>query len=225
MSETITVAEMRALERRAIESGAVTGQELMERAGRGVVAAMFTTWPDLGDAERRAVVLCGPGNNGGDGFVVARLLAARGLKITTVLCGDPARLPPDARGNYDALSTKISRFDAARPFLDPLPDIVIDAVFGIGLARPIEGPLAALLKSLSDTPQTLRTVAIDIPSGLDAETGQILGHAMPCDLTVTFHQPKPGHLIGEGPAYCGKLVVEDIGLHPFNVPQICPPEA
>ncbi|MCP5075059.1 MAG: bifunctional ADP-dependent NAD(P)H-hydrate dehydratase/NAD(P)H-hydrate epimerase, partial [Rhodobacteraceae bacterium] len=100
MTELLTAAQMRAIETAAIESGEVTGLELMERAGRGVVEAVFEEWPELAKTSHRAVVLCGPGNNGGDGFVVARLLHDWGWEVEVFLYGDAAKLPPDARVNY-----------------------------------------------------------------------------------------------------------------------------
>ncbi len=99
MTELLTAAQMRAIEQAAIKSGEVTGLALMERAGRGVVDAIFEEWPELAKAPHRAVVLCGPGNNGGDGFVVARRLRDQGWEVELLLYGDPARLPPDARTN------------------------------------------------------------------------------------------------------------------------------
>jgi hydroxyethylthiazole kinase-like uncharacterized protein yjeF len=99
MTELLTAAQMRALEQAAIDSGEVTGLELMERAGRGVVEAIFEEWPELKATSHRAVVLCGPGNNGGDGFVVARLLKEWGWEVEVFLCGSAEKLPPDARVN------------------------------------------------------------------------------------------------------------------------------
>ena len=99
MTELLTAAQMRAIERAAIESGEVTGLELMERAGQGVVEAILEWRPELATAPHRAVVLCGPGNNGGDGFVVARLLKQRGWEVDVFLYGDEAKLPPDAAEN------------------------------------------------------------------------------------------------------------------------------
>ena len=101
MSELLTSAQMRAIETAAIESGEVTGLELMERAGRGVVEAVFEEWPKLAQSSHRAVVLCGPGNNGGDGFVVARLLKEWGWEVEVFLYGNPEKLPPDAKVNYE----------------------------------------------------------------------------------------------------------------------------
>ena len=100
-ADLLTAEQMRSLEADAIGSGRVTGRTLMERAGQGVLTAILETWPDLADTPGRAVVLCGPGNNGGDGYVVARLLSARGWSVGLHSLGDPARLPPDARANHD----------------------------------------------------------------------------------------------------------------------------
>ncbi len=101
MTDLLTAAQMRAIEQAAIAGGAVTGLELMERAGAGVVAAVMAEWPELATTSHRAVVLCGPGNNGGDGFVVARLLKQRGWEVEVFLYGDPEKLPPDARVNCE----------------------------------------------------------------------------------------------------------------------------
>ena len=101
MTELLTAAQMRAIEQAAIDSGEVTGLELMERAGAGVVEAIFEEWPELATTSHRAVVLCGPGNNGGDGFVVARLLKEWGWQVEVFLYGDEAKLPPDAKVNCE----------------------------------------------------------------------------------------------------------------------------
>src|SRR6056297_1403791 len=145
MTDLLTAAQMRAVETAAIESGAVTGLDLMERAGRGVVKATFARWPDMARAPGRAVVLCGPGNNGGDGFVVARLLAGRGWEVEVFALGDPERLPPDAASNY----RRWSALGATRPLAaadeSHEAPLVVDALFGTGLARPLEGGLADLV--------------------------------------------------------------------------------
>ena len=101
MTELLTAAQMKAIEQAAIDSGEVTGLELMERAGRGVVEAVFEEWPEMAATSHKAVVLCGPGNNGGDGFVVARLLAEWGWEVEVFLYGDVDKLPPDAKVNYE----------------------------------------------------------------------------------------------------------------------------
>src|SRR6056297_2346399 len=130
MTELLTAAQMRATEQAAFESGDVTGLELMERAGRGVVTAMFEEWPNLAKAPHKAVVLCGPGNNGGDGFVVARLLKDWGWEVQVFLYGAPAKLPPDAKTNYQRWQ-EMGQVDPLTPNLEPStlkPAVVIDAL-------------------------------------------------------------------------------------------------
>src|SRR6056297_1318061 len=212
MTELLTAAQMRARETAAIESGGVTGRELMERAGRGVVGAVCDEWPELAATTHRAAVLCGPGNNGGDGFVVARLLAERGWQVTAFALGDPGRLPPDAAANQARWSAlgETRTLDEAAP---EEADLVVDALFGTGLARPLEGALADLVSRRAP-----RCVAVDIPSGLCADSGRVLGAAMRADLTVSFHSAKPGHYLGDGPDHCGTLAVADIGLSDDPVP-------
>lgn len=222
MTELLTAAQMRAIEGKAIEGGHVTGLELMERAGAAVVEAMLEQWPDLDDSPRRALVLCGPGNNGGDGFVVARLLHGRGWKVTVGLFGDPGRLPPDARRNHARWSERGPTRDIARA--DPLagagagaespPEVIFDAIFGTGLARPVEGRLADLLLAVEALRARggTRVVAIDIPSGLCSDSGRNLGPETRADLTVSFHRAKLGHYLDRGPGRSGRLVVKGIGL-------------
>ncbi|KMW60446.1 NAD(P)HX epimerase [Candidatus Rhodobacter oscarellae] len=246
--ETITAAEMRALEQEAIASGRVTGLELMERAGRGVVEAILEEWPELESAERgaspsrspgyletredqgapRAVVLCGPGNNGGDGFVVARLLHGRGWKVEVFFYGDPERLPPDALENYqrwNAIGQSVPWDDAAiaQSWDYDWPQepryVVIDALFGIGMSREMPADTENVWRALMpaglndprDHPQSDLFVAVDIPSGIHSDTGENFG-PWASHLTVTFHKLKPGHLMGDRVGYCGKVVVKDIGL-------------
>lgn len=252
----ITVAQMQSLEQAAIVSGQVTGLELMERAGQGVVDEMFAFWPELAPLADDfthlensqapvAVIVCGPGNNGGDGFVVARLLFRLGWRVHVSLFGDPDRLPRDARTNYEAWS-KLGETAVLMDFEDEhawrdvalgpsSAHVFIDALFGIGLRRPLGGILKAVTGRQTGKARNAsrRVVSIDVPSGLDADTGDILGHhagdealqemlnsgqsvsglrAFKPDLTVTFHAPKPGHLQGMGPWLCGTLKVVDIGL-------------
>jgi len=239
MAEELTAERMRAIERAAISSGAVSGLDLMERAGHGVVDALFEEWPKFGrrrPGERhRAVVLCGPGNNGGDGFVVARLLRDRGWQVEVYLYGDPARLPPDARTNYlrwaeSGRVMDIFEFEVRREWDC---DLVVDALFGTGLTRPLED-LSLILTDLAEAAALHPgadaggaapvVVAVDLPSGLDTDTGRVLvpvqggQGAAAANLTVTFHRPKRGNVMGDGPALCGHVVVKDIGLGPWDDP-------
>ncbi len=202
---------MRAIETAAIEAGEVTGLELMERAGRGVVDAVFEEWPELAAGTFRAVVLCGPGNNGGDGFVVARLLREWGWAVEVFLYGDAEKLPPDARANYE----RWAEVGEVAPFTDfderkSECDLTVDALFGTGLTRPLSADIA---EKVGHFGFTSRVVSIDVPSGLCADSGRQLGEVAVCaDLTVTFQFLKSGQFIGGGPSQCGRVVTHDIGL-------------
>lgn len=209
---------MRAIEAAAIESGAVTGRALMERAGTGVVDAILAAWPVLAEGGR-ALVLCGPGNNGGDGYVVARLLAARGWPVTVLALGDPSRLPPDAAAMAQAWRGPVLTYGPealASLGASTLPLVIIDALFGIGLSRPLAD---AVLRPWDAFAATLAApvylVAVDVPSGRsDALTeGRTLGDSLPAAtsrLCVTFHALKPAHaaLLAAGE----RVQVVNIGL-------------
>ncbi len=237
MSELLTAAQMRAIEQAAIESGKVTGLELMERAGRGVVDAIFEEWPELDqrgpapappkylnreEAAPRAVVLCGPGNNGGDGFVVARLLRERGWAVEVFLYGNAEKLPPDARRNYERWY-ELGAVDSAVKLIGwrgRCFDLVVDALFGTGLARALGEELVEIRRFLQMHPIG-KVVAVDAVSGLDLDSGLSLteaqGELFPqADLTVTFHKPKLGHFVGEAAQAQSKVVVVDIGIGRFD---------
>lgn len=247
VAELLTAAQMRAIEKKAIESGEVTGLELMERAGQGVVDAIFEEWPELAEPgqggadthltapkslhrvsteKKTAVVLCGPGNNGGDGFVVARLLLERGWNLQVYLFGDPAKLPPDALANYERWSglgavAPLAGFDAKAwsPQVVGNNVWIIDALFGTGLVRPIEGALAEVLEPLVGMELGERgpVVSIDIASGICADSGRALGLALPSELAVSFHLPKCGHHLGTAGNGGVSLKVASIGL-PYTDP-------
>lgn len=217
MAELLTAAQMRAIERAAIDAGEVTGLELMERAGRGVVEAIFEEWPELAQTSHRAVVLCGPGNNGGDGFVVARLLKEWGWGVEVFLYGDPEKLPPDARVNYE----RWGGMGEVRPISEALrwsyeADLFIDALFGTGLTRPLGEELFDWVAARTcDFNVPEKTVSVDIPSGLCSDSGRELARdteTVLAGLTVTFHSLKNGHFMDLGPFKCGKVVVKSIGL-------------
>lgn len=225
----LTAAQMRAVEHDAMRSGGLRGQDLMEAAGRAVVAAVFAHWPDLAQGQPRALVLCGPGNNGGDGFVIARALRDWGWRVDLALLGVPGRLPPDARTQHDAWAGMGAVLPVEQ--VDPAgADLVVDALFGTGLTRPLPDSARRILGALEAmrcTGAGPRIVAVDIPSGLCADSGRVLGAAaVRADLTVAFHRAKPGHVLAEGPAHCGALRVVDIGLRGAGggVPLIGPPD-
>ncbi|CUH81555.1 Nicotinamide nucleotide repair protein [Tritonibacter multivorans] len=253
MTELLTAAQMRAIEKAAIEAGEVTGLELMERAGRAVVEAIYEEWPEFrGDSEedggaaprpaaaprdisekmKRAVVLCGPGNNGGDGFVVARLLGEQGWAVRVFLYGDPDRLPPDARVNYERWCEvgKVQALDAYDRRDGWGCDLLVDALFGTGLKRALP-ELGELFWNMEDMVSCFPVeighdigrpaiVAVDIPSGVCSDSGRVLPHeerdywasAASAHLTVTFHGRKLGHVLGDGANHRGKLVIKSIGL-------------
>ncbi|WP_299285873.1 NAD(P)H-hydrate dehydratase [uncultured Tateyamaria sp.] len=215
MTELLTAAQMRALEAEAIASGSVTGAELMDRAGAGVVAAVFEEWPELGEGPHRAIVLCGPGNNGGDGFVVARLLAEAGWSVDVFLYGDADKLPPDARAKYERWCAQ----GVVHPWGDldaekTPASLYIDAVFGTGLSRPVPKEVSRqLLMATLHVKQRTKIVGVDVPSGLCADSGNVLGNnGAYCDLVVTFHAAKLGLLLGQGPVRSKRLRCVDIGL-------------
>lgn len=223
-AEILTTAEMRAVEQAAIASSSVTGLELMARAGHGAADTIRARWPAPG----RAVVLCGPGNNGGDGFVVAHWLRECGWRVWVGAAVPPDRLPPDAAAMCARWLDGGGRLHPLTPEIlhdaDFRPDLVIDAVFGTGLTRPPAGDLAAVLAEtarLGAQDHKPVIISLDGPSGLDLDSGYPLTDSQPVmgapriplpDLTIAFHSLKPGHLIGDGPEYCGKVEVIDIGL-------------
>ncbi len=231
MTELLTAAQMRAIEQAAIDSGEVTGLELMERAGAGVVEAIFEEWPELAKTDHRAVVLCGPGNNGGDGFVVARLLKEWGWEVEVFLYGDEGKLPADAKVNCERWREmgrindllQINNDDDLHEFE---ADVFIDALFGTGLSRPIDFPngwqnaFYYYAREWRFNINAPRTVSIDTPSGMCSDSAKPLGGAILPMLTVTFHAPKVGHYLEVadklqgycGAPYCGQLQVIDIGL-------------
>ncbi len=197
----LTTDEMYAADRAAIARG-IDGHSLMTNAGWQVAAAIRRRYRPA-----RVLVLAGPGNNGGDGFVVARLLAARGWPVRVaslapvgVLSGDAARAASDWRG-------PVVPFEERQLANTGL---VVDALFGAGLTRPVAGKAADMLAAVAA--RSIPVVAVDVPSGVDGNTGTISGLAIQAELTVTFFRRKPGHLLLPGRDLCGELVVADIGI-------------
>jgi hydroxyethylthiazole kinase-like uncharacterized protein yjeF len=200
MNELLTAAEMGEADRRTI-AGGTPGIDLMEAAGRAVAEvteALVPTGPVL--------VVAGPGNNGGDGFVAARLLAELGRPVTVALLGEAERLKGDAALAFERWEGPLVAAEA------PLPEaaVVIDALFGAGLDRPVEGLAAALVAAINDGGAPV--VAVDVPSGLHADTGRHLGVAVRAAATATFFRLKPGHLLYPGRALCGEVTLADIGI-------------
>ena len=209
--ELLTPKEMAQAEQHAMKGG-MTGHALMENAGRAVAETIIKRW-----TKRPAVVLCGPGNNGGDGFVVARHLQREGWAVRVVLVGERMSLLGEAAAmaalwQGDILPASSQALDGAK--------FAIDALFGTGLSRPIVGLAAELIDKLPllDIP----VAAVDIPSGIHGETGKVLGTAVKADLTVTFCRKKPGLLLYPGRGLCGEVIVADIGIHDEAVGSTAP---
>ncbi len=209
--ELLTVDEMGRADTLTIESG-TPGLDLMEIAGRAVADKTAAI-----AAGRPILCLCGPGNNGGDGYVAARYLRSRGHDVTVAALGDPEKLGGDAKTNYERWGGTVAPL--ATDLLKVHP-IVIDALFGAGLQRNIEGVAAEILDTAAE--MDLTAVAVDLPSGVNGDTGAIMGTALPADATVTFFRKKPGHLLYPGRALCGDVTVADIGIDEMVLPQIHP---
>jgi ADP-dependent NAD(P)H-hydrate dehydratase / NAD(P)H-hydrate epimerase len=215
----VTAEEMRRLDRATIDGGHATGEALMERAGAGVAEALERRYgPSLG---LRVLVLCGTGNNGGDGFVAARHLRDRGAEVHVALLGDRARVRGEALVHLDRMTQAGLALDpvASEDALERLVasrdawDYALDALLGTGAHGEPEGMMAAGVEALRQLDEAgTRVIALDLPTGVDADTGAIARRAARADLTVTFGCPKRGHLLYPGRAFVGALEVVDIGL-------------
>jgi len=219
-----SAAEVGALDRAAIEDAGIPGIELMERAGAACFRAV-AAWARRRAAPRsaaRVIVLCGGGNNGGDGFVVARLAREAGMTPRVALLADPERLSGAARSAHERMR---AAGVAARPCDDGVladADVVVDAVFGTGLDRPPEGDHAAAIAAMNASAAPV--VAVDVPSGLHADTGRVLGTAVRAAETVTFIGLKRGLFTGAGRDHCGRVRFDDLGV-PAAVYAAVPPSA
>ena len=212
-----TSAQMKELDRTAIQERNIPSIELMERAAAAVAATALDLLPDR-PGRCTAAVLCGAGNNGGDGIGAARYLFLKGVRVRVLLVGAYEKLTPDALEETRRLSecgVELERFDAEnagqRSFVLGA-DVCVDALFGVGLSRPIapDSAYAAAIEWMDRSRGAV--VAADIASGVEADTGRILGTAVRADRTVTFTLPKVGQAVGDGALYSGKVDVIDIGI-------------
>ena len=184
------------------ENAYAPGIALMENAGAAVARMVLERFGD----RRRALVLCGPGNNGGDGYIAARILDAAGVDVALFAVGDP-RAGSDAEIAASRCPVRV------RPFVEFAPaasDVVVDAVFGAGLTRGLPEDVRAAFEKARTC--GCAVVAVDLPSGVNGDSGADLGGALRADVTVTFFRKKPGHLLFPGRSLCGELVVADIGV-------------
>jgi hydroxyethylthiazole kinase-like uncharacterized protein yjeF len=202
MIELLTTDEMAEADRAAV-AGGIAGTALMEAAGQAIAeeATAMTAGP------APMVVVCGPGNNGGDGFVAARLLAEKGHAVRLLLHGPRDKLRGDAaeaarRWRGDILAAEPAQLAGA--------SLIVDALFGAGLARAIDGPAKALVEAMNGAGVPI--LAVDLPSGIQGTTGAVMGTAVTASRTVTFFRRKPGHLLLPGRVHCGLVRVADIGI-------------
>ena len=258
-----TAAQMKELDRQAIEEYGIPSLDLMERAALGVAGAVWSLVGRedeeegviggadgpiavlVGGADRKEAqreqerlqnlanalaeekakskapwvgVLCGPGNNGGDGVAAARILMGMGCRVRAFLVGDRSKMTPDERAMEEKLQEAGGVLEDYRPrdqeqsFWLSQCDCLVDALFGVGLSRSVEGDFLWAVQEMQDRPGFQRVVSCDIPSGIHADTGEVLGEAVRAGVTVTFTFAKPGHYLGDGAEHTGKLRVYDIGI-------------
>jgi hydroxyethylthiazole kinase-like uncharacterized protein yjeF len=216
--ELLTTAQMARADRLTIESG-VPGIELMENAAAAIVKEVNQILNKT--SGRRVLVLCGPGNNGGDGYAAARLLRTHRIKVRVASLTPPERLRGDAK---EAASRWTNGVEPAANCDLSTVDLVIDAMFGTGLARDLDAPTVAIVERLNqwrrETGQ--KVVSVDIPSGVDGTTGAIRGAAVEADATITFFRVKSGHLLLPGRLMCGELICAHIGIRPWVLGPIAP---
>jgi NAD(P)H-hydrate epimerase len=204
---------MRAADAATIRGG-VPSDELMESAAASLCEELERTHPGW----RRIAVVCGPGNNGGDGLAAARLLSGMGKLVSVFTLGDPAAYRGDARANLDRLSStgvRLARLDGRGAFQELRrgladSDGIVDALFGTGLSRPLKGDAAAAVRSIVRSGRAV--VSADVPSGVSSDGGALPGVAVRADITVAFGAPKLCHVLPPASGLCGRLVVADIGI-------------
>ncbi|WP_092499428.1 NAD(P)H-hydrate dehydratase [Faunimonas pinastri] len=200
--EILAPTEMSRVDRLAGEAG-VESYRLMLNAGQAVAEQAM----EMADEGATVVVLAGPGNNGGDGFVAAQRLAGAGFRVRVLLLGALAKLSGDAAKAAAGYAGEVGEL-AANPDLDA--DLIIDALFGAGLSRDLDGDVAAVVEAANACGCPI--LSIDLPSGIDGATGQVRGAAIRATATVTFFRLKPAHLLMPGRVHCGELAVTDIGI-------------
>jgi len=212
MLELLTISEMAAADRLAISAG-IPGIELMERAGAAVADAVSVAHL----SGKRVLVVAGPGNNGGDGFIAARHLAARGYVVRLMLAGQTSRLKGDAA---EAAKRWSGEIEPAQPGGVQSADILVDALFGAGLDRRVEGESRALIEAINAS--GAHVIAVDLPSGINGDSGAVMGVAVRALETVTFFRRKPGHVLLPGRQHCGPVSVADIGIPASTLESIRP---
>jgi NAD(P)H-hydrate epimerase len=210
---------VRELDRIAIEEQGIPGYELMKRAGRATYIAAAELYPHAS----RWLVLCGSGNNAGDGYVIARLARENGKEVRVIALSPPANLTgaaATARDDFAAIGGSVAQWRSPAD-LDAA-DIVIDAMLGTGLIRPVAGIYLEVVEALAQRPPSTTVVAVDIATGLSGLTGEVMGAAVRADLTVTYVGLKLGLFLGNGPDYSGELRFADLGIQAVDSERVQP---
>ncbi|MBZ9794217.1 NAD(P)H-hydrate dehydratase [Mesorhizobium sp. ES1-4] len=211
-NELLSPSEMTEADRVAIAAGPLDGFGLMRRAGEAIAAVVLRRYPSA----TRVHVLCGPGNNGGDGYVAARILVGTGVAATIWASGVPK---PGSDAAYAAGECPVE----PRPLADFTAEagaVIVDALYGAGLSKPLSGDAARAVEIAARL--ALPVVAVDLPSGVSGDSGGVLGHAFRATITVTFARKKPGHVLQPGRELCGEIVLADIGITDDVVARIRP---
>ncbi|KKM25359.1 hypothetical protein LCGC14_1595770 [marine sediment metagenome] len=202
-----TARQMQEIDRAAIKGMGIPGPALMERAGVATARAIMAEF-----SQRKALVLCGPGNNGGDGLVIARELHNAGYTVKALVLGSKSRLSPDCALQY-SIAKKLGltiTFNSGINKKDTHGAVLVDAIFGTGLNKKVSGSAVTMIKNINASRSPV--ISVDIASGIRADTGQVLGNAVKAEMTVTFGLPKRGHFLEPGSDHTGRLIVEDIGF-------------
>jgi NAD(P)H-hydrate epimerase len=208
------VDEMKDLDGRATKEFGISEDLLMENAGQAVY---FVISQELGIKGNKFIVFCGGGNNGGDGLVVARKIHSNGGEVKVFLLDDEAKFKGAARKNFEILSRMPIEMSRVRPIDSVIPelfdcDAVVDAIFGTGLVRKVGGIYKGVIQLINESQSTV--FSVDIPSGINGDTGEVMGVAVEADYTVTFGLPKLGNMLYRGHQHCGKLYVSHISFPP-----------
>jgi ADP-dependent NAD(P)H-hydrate dehydratase / NAD(P)H-hydrate epimerase len=203
-----STAQVRALDAHAIETLGIPGHTLMKRAGEAALRYLRTRFP----VAHRIVIVCGAGNNGGDGYVLARFAQAAGLTVTTLAATSPDMLRGDARQAYEELRASGAQVQPYAPERLAGGDVIVDALLGTGLRGPAREEVARVIRDINNSGRPV--LAVDVPSGLDSDTGVPLGDTVRADCTITFVGLKTGLFIGNGPEFAGTVFFDDLEIAP-----------
>lgn len=215
----LTAAQMQCIDRLTTERYGVPSLTLMENAGRGIVEFLIERFAPLD--QQKIVILCGRGNNGGDGLVVARLLREKGLKPRVVLLANPESLKGDAAVNFERLvasgtielAADLVAWQRLKPSIQNAT-LLIDAILGTGLSKPLDGFLLEVVRDLNGAFPQARVVAVDLPTGISADAGELIGECVRAEASVTFTAPKRAHVFAPACEFVGEWVVKPIGTPP-----------